>query len=228
MDERQVAFEPPQVEVVVQPHHQQRGVDVARDDGAGHFLAAVVQAPGQLRQRRQPLMDEGVAAGRAGHGQHPVAGGDLVAGGGQFVPQRGQHPGTVFSHAVVERDRVAVHLADAQQLQSVLQAGRDSFEDRGVQADGRQPRESFFGCHVGCVMQCMPRRARASGRTKAFAGRPARVAQDVAFRGGVGGATAARAVGRARPKAGAASDERGADEGRQGGNVSCVHGGLLR
>ena len=62
VDERQIALEAAQVEVVVEAHDEQRRVDVADD----RMAAAVAVAAGDVRRRRHALVHPGVAAaGRA-------------------------------------------------------------------------------------------------------------------------------------------------------------------
>ena len=53
VDERQIALEPPRIEVVIEAHQQQRGIDVA-DDGMD---APVAVAPRDMRRRRHARLD---------------------------------------------------------------------------------------------------------------------------------------------------------------------------
>ena len=58
MDQRQIALEPARIEVVVQPHHQKRGVDIAHD----RVPASVAITAGDVRQRRHAFVHPGFAA----------------------------------------------------------------------------------------------------------------------------------------------------------------------
>jgi hypothetical protein len=69
-----------------QTHHEQRRVDIAHDDGAGHLVAPVVKPSGQLRQGRQTLGGPQRAVAVVVR-QHPVAAGEGVSLGLQRVPQ---------------------------------------------------------------------------------------------------------------------------------------------
>jgi hypothetical protein len=64
MHQRQVAFDAAQIKVVVQAHHQQRGVDVAGQRLARAIAGAANQAGYGIEARRNQA---------AGVGQHPVA-----------------------------------------------------------------------------------------------------------------------------------------------------------
>ena len=97
MDEREVALEPAQVEVVVEAHDDERAVDVADDREA----ATVAVAADDGRRRRDAFVDPAVGA-CAGVGQHPVADGERDAGLGQLAPQARPHTCRARGRAVVQ------------------------------------------------------------------------------------------------------------------------------
>ena len=113
--QRQITFEATQVVVVVQPHHQQCGIDIADDHHARDFVAPVVQAARNLRERWYT----GVRPPFAVHValcQNPIAHRQRIGISRQGVEQSRQRARAVFMLAVVQRQAFALHFGDAQHL----------------------------------------------------------------------------------------------------------------
>ena len=108
---REVALEPPHVEVLVQRHEQEDGVDVRRE----HLLLRGGQR--DLARERRPARQDGVdrrrsLVGSGGDG-HPVADGGQVAGPGRLVREPAGHVGAQLAELGEEDVRAAMLRGDA-------------------------------------------------------------------------------------------------------------------
>ena len=115
MHEREIALEATRVEVVVEPHDDERVVDIADDRMTTTFAVAT----GDVRCRRHARVH---AAGIAVvDGEDPVADGERRRIVEAVAQQTREHARRSLGVAVVQAQRVAVHGGDAQQLR--LSAG---------------------------------------------------------------------------------------------------------
>lgn len=112
LHEREVTLEPARVEVIVEAHHQQRGVDVGDD----RVAPAVGIAPVDVSARRHACMNPDLAV-RIGRGQQPVTDGEHRALGGECAGQAWQHACGQLVGAVVQAHGIAVHFGQAQQFE---------------------------------------------------------------------------------------------------------------
>ena len=139
VDQRQVALEPAQVEVVVEAHDEQGPVDVADH----RMAAAVAVAAGDVRERRHAQLHPARARGVA-RGEHPVADGEHRAAFEQLAGEPRHLAGRAFAAAVVQLHRLAVHGADPQQVEALVAArrqGAGAFGEHRREADALEPIE---------------------------------------------------------------------------------------
>jgi hypothetical protein len=111
----EVALEPPQVVVLIQPHDQQRHVDVADQDLAAGGAPSVVDASAQLVSRLQPL-DHAVRCRLLPAGQHPVADSRRLVVDSQLVEQARRRPAAPLVGAVVQQQMLTVHFQHPHRL----------------------------------------------------------------------------------------------------------------
>ena len=128
MGQRQIALEAARIEVAIQPHHQECGVDIGHQHLALGSATAVVGAACDLRQWRHAL-DHAPAARRWLISQHPVADRERVVGKRlhERRRQRSQH----LMLAVVQAHRVAAHFDHAHRRLAVVCGPRDQLLQHG-------------------------------------------------------------------------------------------------
>ncbi len=118
MDQRQIALEPAQVEVVVEPHDDQGPVDVADH----RMPAAVSVASNDVRAGRHARVDP-AAAVLVLRRQNPVADGERGPALQKRADEARPGPGRVVGQAVMKLHRLAVHGGDAFQMERRRSAG---------------------------------------------------------------------------------------------------------
>ena len=136
LHQREVALEAARVEVVIQAHDQQRGVDVADD----RVAAAVGIAPRDVGERWQLRVDPPLAM-RISACEHPVADGERTVALCKLAHDARQCARRALGMAIVQAHGFAVHFGEPHQLnRSVVGDGLDCqvLRHRGRQAHAAQ------------------------------------------------------------------------------------------
>jgi hypothetical protein len=158
-----MSFEPAQIEVGVEPHHEQRRVDIGDDRLAQTGRVAARN----LIDRRKPLADP-QGSMFIGGCEHPVAGAERILAGVEVALRPRQRARRFGCRAVGQHHGFAMHFEHSHQ-RSLRSRLTQRVADRRVEADRR---ESIAGQFVHGPFPSRQRAAPPGFRRRAKARRP--------------------------------------------------------